>query len=97
MTWFGLIFEQGVPTLGEIQVILHSSFFIPQISPKILNCSPVLVPDETKIKGHKGHKGRKGHPGQGRSRFGERETETLVHFQATQHGPGFAGGSRIPN
>ena len=74
--------------------ILHSQFFIPQISPKILNDSPVLAPDETKIKGQKG---RKGHPGHGGSRFGGRDTETLVHFQATQNGPGFAGGSRIPN
>ncbi|HNJ41498.1 MAG TPA: hypothetical protein PKZ53_13480, partial [Acidobacteriota bacterium] len=30
------------------------------ILPKIPTCSLVLVPDETKIKGHKGHKGRKG-------------------------------------
>ena len=74
-----------------------SLFFIPQISPKILTCSPVLVPDETKIKGQKGHKGRKGHPGHGGSRFGEYDTETLVNFQATQNGPGFAGGRRIPN
>ena len=71
-----------------------SSFCIPQISPKILTCSPVLVPDETKIKGQKG---RKGHQGEGRSQFGERDTETLVNFQATQHCPGFPGGSQIPN
>ncbi|HNJ40099.1 MAG TPA: hypothetical protein PKZ53_06385, partial [Acidobacteriota bacterium] len=41
-------------------------------------CSPVLVPDETKIKGQKGHQG------QGESRFGGRDTETLVNFQATK-------------
>ena len=83
-SWF-LVLGSWFLVLGSWKVLIPkhqalSSFFIPQISLKILTCPLVLVPDETKIKGRKGRKGQKE---QGGSRFGHREGSISVTFEFT--------------